>query len=97
MGMSTSPALYKKFNVGPLKDFEVKVLDGMYTPKGTPAPVLGQINTAMRDALAEPSIMQRLGELSSEIPFPDKIEAAHRFTQACKRVPGVNPLHERSC
>jgi tripartite-type tricarboxylate transporter receptor subunit TctC len=56
-----------------LKGFEVKVWHGMYAPKGTPAPVLAQINTAMRAAMAEPSIVQRLGELSSEIPTADKM------------------------
>lgn len=56
-----------------LKGFEVKVWHGMYAPKGTPAPVLTQINTAMRAAMAEPSIKQRLAELSSEIPPADKM------------------------
>jgi tripartite-type tricarboxylate transporter receptor subunit TctC len=56
-----------------LKGFEVKVWHGMYAPKGTPAPVLTQINNAMRSAMAEPSIVQRLGELSSEIPTADKM------------------------
>lgn len=56
-----------------LKGFEVKVWHGMYAPKGTPAPVLAQINTAMRAAMAEPSIKQRLAELSSEIPSADKM------------------------
>lgn len=56
-----------------LKGFEVKVWHGMYAPKGTPAPVLAQINTAMRAAMAEPSIKQRLAELSSEIPTADKM------------------------
>jgi tripartite-type tricarboxylate transporter receptor subunit TctC len=58
-----------------LKGFEVKVWHGMYAPKGTPAPVLTQINTAMRAAMAEPSIVQRLVELSSEIPSADKMTA----------------------
>ena len=56
-----------------LKGFEVKVWHGMYAPKGTPAPVLAQINTAMRAAMAEPTIKQRLAELSSEIPTADKM------------------------
>ncbi len=56
-----------------LKGFEVKVWHGMYAPKGTPAPVLAQINTAMRAAMTEPTIKQRLAELSSEIPTADKM------------------------
>jgi len=58
-----------------LKGFEVKVWHGMYAPKGTPAPVLKKINTAMRFAMADPTIKQRLADLSSDIPTSDKMTA----------------------
>ncbi len=58
-----------------LKGFEVKVWHGMYAPKGTPAPVLKKINTAMRFAMADPTIKQRLADLSSDIPSADKMTA----------------------
>ena len=56
-----------------LKGFEVKVWHGMYAPKGTPAPVLEKINAALRVAMQDPMVKQRLGELSSDIPPLDKI------------------------
>ena len=59
-----------------LKGFEVKVWHGMYAPKGTPAPVLEKINVALRSALQDPIVKQRLGELSSDIPTPDKVTPA---------------------
>lgn len=59
-----------------LKGFEVKVWHGMYAPKGTPAPVLDKINAALRTAMQDPMVKQRLAELSSDIPSMDKISPA---------------------
>jgi tripartite-type tricarboxylate transporter receptor subunit TctC len=59
-----------------LKGFEVKVWHGMYAPKGTPAPVLDKINAALRTAMQDPTVVQRLADLSSDIPAADKMTAA---------------------
>lgn len=59
-----------------LKGFEVKVWHGMYAPKGTPAPVLEKINAALRAAMQDPMVKQRLAELSSDIPPMEKISPA---------------------
>jgi tripartite-type tricarboxylate transporter receptor subunit TctC len=59
-----------------LKGFEVKVWHGMYAPKGTPAPVLDKINAALRAAMQDPMVVQRLADLSSDIPSADKMTAA---------------------
>ena len=59
-----------------LKGFEVKVWHGMYAPKGTPAPVIEKLNAALRAAMQDPVIKQRLAELSSDIPPMDKISPA---------------------
>ena len=59
-----------------LKGFEVKVWHGMYAPKGTPAPILEKINAAMRAAMQDPMVKQRLADLSSDIPSSDKMTPA---------------------
>jgi tripartite-type tricarboxylate transporter receptor subunit TctC len=59
-----------------LKGFEVKVWHGMYAPKGTPAPVLEKLNAALRVAMQDPQVKQRLTDLSSDVPPIDKISAA---------------------
>lgn len=59
-----------------LKGFEVKVWHGMYAPKGTPAPVLEKINAALRVAMQDPMVKQRLADLSSDIPASDKMTPA---------------------
>jgi len=56
-----------------LKGFEVKVWHGMYGPKGIPAPVLEKINVALRFAMQDPMVKQRMADLSSDIPPLEKI------------------------
>ena len=58
-----------------LKGFEVKVWHGMYAPKGTPAPVLEKLNAALRAAMQDPVVRQRLADLSSDVPSAEKISA----------------------
>ena len=58
-----------------VKGLDISIWFGLYAPKGTPAPVLKKINTAMRFAMADPTIKQRLADLSSDIPTPDKMTA----------------------
>ena len=59
-----------------LTGFEVKVWHGMYAPKGTPAPVIEKINAALRAAMQDPTVKQRLADLSSDVPNADKITPA---------------------
>jgi tripartite-type tricarboxylate transporter receptor subunit TctC len=50
-----------------LKDFEVVVWHGVYAPKGTPAPVLTALNTALKTALKDPPLLQRLDEVGVQV------------------------------
>ncbi|WP_284177789.1 tripartite tricarboxylate transporter substrate-binding protein [Rhabdaerophilum sp. SD176] len=49
-----------------LPGFRATVWHGLYAPAGTPAPVIGQINKALREALKDPVILQRLAQLSTD-------------------------------
>jgi len=42
-----------------LKGFNVAVWQGLYAPKGTPKPVLDQLNAALRQALKDPEFIKR--------------------------------------
>ncbi|MDO8419420.1 MAG: tripartite tricarboxylate transporter substrate-binding protein [Rubrivivax sp.] len=42
-----------------LKGFDVVVWQGLYAPKGTPKPVLDQLNAALRQALKDPEFIKR--------------------------------------
>jgi tripartite-type tricarboxylate transporter receptor subunit TctC len=44
--------------------------NGMWAPAGTPADVIARLNGAVRKALADPAIQQRLTKIGLEIPLP---------------------------
>ncbi|KQP35405.1 tripartite tricarboxylate transporter substrate-binding protein [Pseudorhodoferax sp. Leaf274] len=50
-----------------LKNFEVVVWHGLYAPKGTPAPVLAALNTALRKSLKDPALVKRLDEVGVQV------------------------------
>ena len=54
-----------------LKDFSVVVWHGLYAPKGTPAPVLEQLNQLLRTALKDPQLVKRLDDLGVQIVAPN--------------------------
>jgi tripartite-type tricarboxylate transporter receptor subunit TctC len=55
-----------------LPGFQVSAWFGFWAPKGTPKDVIAKLNTATRDALADPAVRERLQqELSLEIPQPE--------------------------
>jgi tripartite-type tricarboxylate transporter receptor subunit TctC len=56
-----------------LKGFDVRVWHGIYAPKGTPAAVTAKLNVALRAALQDEVVKQRLADLSSEIVPMDKV------------------------
>ena len=79
-GVTTTQRLSALPNIATLdeqgmKGFEVKVWHGMYAPKGTPKPVLDKLNAALRFAMEDPAVKQRMQDLSADIPSPDKISA----------------------
>ena len=49
--------------------FHMSVWGGLFAPKGTPKEVIAKLNAAAVDALADPSVRQRLADLGQEI-FP---------------------------
>jgi tripartite-type tricarboxylate transporter receptor subunit TctC len=53
-----------------MKGFEVVVWHGIYAPKGTPPAALDKLNGAVRAALKDPTVSQRMSELGAEI-VPD--------------------------
>jgi tripartite-type tricarboxylate transporter receptor subunit TctC len=62
-----------------LPGFEVAIWHGLYAPRGTPPEVVARVNAALRGSLADPRVVQRLGELGT-VPEP-----ASRMTPAAHR------------
>jgi tripartite-type tricarboxylate transporter receptor subunit TctC len=79
-----------------LKGFEVKVWHGMYAAKGTPKPILDKINVALRAALQDPTIKQRLADLSSDIVPMDKVTPAGLKTHLEAEIAKWDPVIKKA-
>jgi tripartite-type tricarboxylate transporter receptor subunit TctC len=79
-----------------LKGFEVKVWHGLYAPKGTPKPILDKINVALRAALLDPMLKQRMAELSSDIAPMDKVTPAGLKTQLEAEIAKWSPIIQKA-
>jgi len=55
-----------------LPGFYMAVWHGIWAPKATPKNVVGRLNSAITDALADPAVRQRLADLGQEIPPPEQ-------------------------
>ena len=51
-----------------LPGFHMSLWYGVWAPKGTPADVIARLNGAFVDAMADPAVRQRFGELGLEVP-----------------------------
>jgi tripartite-type tricarboxylate transporter receptor subunit TctC len=49
-----------------LPNFEVVVWHGIYAPKGTPKPIINKLNAALKAALKDATVKQRLADLGTE-------------------------------
>lgn len=57
---------------GGLPGLHVSIWYGLWAPKGTPAPVIARLNAAVKDALADPAVRQKLAALGQVIPPPEQ-------------------------
>jgi tripartite-type tricarboxylate transporter receptor subunit TctC len=64
--------------------FYASVWTGMWAPKDTPSDVIGKLNAAVANALAEPRVRQRFADLGQEIAPRDRQtpEALRAFQKA---------------
>lgn len=62
-----------------LEAFDVQVWHGLYAPKGTPAPIISRLNTALREALRNPDLIKRQEALGLTVVTDARLEpAGHR-------------------
>jgi tripartite-type tricarboxylate transporter receptor subunit TctC len=55
-----------------LPGFHISLWTALWAPKGTPKDVIGKLNGAIVDALADPTVRQRFADLGLEIPPPQQ-------------------------
>jgi tripartite-type tricarboxylate transporter receptor subunit TctC len=66
-----------------LPGFYVSVWHALWVPKSTPKDVIGRLNSAVVDTLADPAVRQRLADLGQELPpreqqTPEALGAYHK-------------------
>ncbi len=67
-----------------LKNFQVTIWHGLYAPKGTPAPVLAKLNTALKAALKDPDFIKKQEGLGAVVVNDKRVEPAEhkKFVQS---------------
>ena len=82
----STPALSKlpTLDESGLKGFNVSIWHGLYAPKGTPKPVLDQINAALKTALKDPDFIKRQEALGAVVISDARVNPAEhkKFVEA---------------
>jgi len=82
----TTPALAKLPTLAEsgLPGFSVAVWHGLYAPRGTPAPVVQRLNTALQTAVRDPEFVRRMEALGAVMITDDRVTSAghRRFVAA---------------
>lgn len=64
-----------------LRGFDASAWDGLFAPAGTPEPIVARLNAAVRQALADPEVVQTLRARGAQ-PVPGTPEEFGRFVRA---------------
>jgi tripartite-type tricarboxylate transporter receptor subunit TctC len=70
-----------------LPGFHMTLWNALWVPKGTPRDVIGRLNAAVVEAMADPAVRQRLNDLGLELPprdqqTPEALGASHKAETA---------------
>jgi tripartite-type tricarboxylate transporter receptor subunit TctC len=67
-----------------MKGFNVSIWHGMYAPKGTPRPILDQLNAALRNALKDPDFIKKQEALGAVVITDGRLAPAEhkKFVEA---------------
>ena len=77
-----------------LKGFDLTIWHGLYAPKGTPAAVLTQINTALKTALKDPDFMKKQDGLGAIVVTDGRVEPAAHKTFVAAEIKKLQPVIE---
>ena len=56
-----------------LPGFHVAVWSALWVPKGTPKDIVAKLNAAVVEALADPAVKKRLGDVGVDIPAREQL------------------------
>ena len=79
-------------NEAGLPGFEVVVWHGLYAPKGTPKPVLDQLQAALQTAIGDGEFVQKMNGLGAQVVTKDKATPAGLRTQLGSEIGKWTPI-----
>ena len=85
---------YPTLNEMGLKGFSLTVWHGLYAPKGTPAPVLKQLNDALRIALKDPDFVKKQEALGALVVTDNRVEPAAHKAFVAAEIAKLKPVIE---
>ena len=75
-----------------LKGFNLTIWHGLYAPKGTPAPVLKQLNDALKLALKDPEFIKKQEGLGAVVVTDKRTEPDDHKTFVTAEIAKLNPF-----
>jgi tripartite-type tricarboxylate transporter receptor subunit TctC len=55
-----------------MPDLQVNAWTAFFVPKPTPQPIIGRLNAALQEALADAAVVQRFSSLGVDVPSPEQ-------------------------
>jgi tripartite-type tricarboxylate transporter receptor subunit TctC len=77
-----------------LKNFNLTIWHGLYAPKGTPAPILKQLNDAMKLALKDPEFIKKQEGLGAVVVTDRRMEPAGHKAFVAAEIAKLKPAIE---
>ncbi len=77
-----------------LKGFNLTIWHGLYAPKGTPAPILKQLNDALKLALKDPDFIKKQEGLGAVVVTDKRVEPAGHKAFVAAEIDKLKPLIE---
>ena len=85
---------YPSLQEAGLKGFNLTIWQGLYAPKGTPAPVLKQLNDALKLALKDPEFIKKQEALGTVVVTDQRMEPAGHKAFVAAEIDKLRPLIE---
>lgn len=77
-----------------MKGFELTIWHGVYAPKGTPAPILAQLNEGLKKALKDPEFIKKQEGLGAIVINDKRVEPANHKAFVAAEIAKLKPVVE---
>ena len=85
---------YPTLNEMGMKGFELTIWHGVYAPKGTPAPILAQLNEGLKKALKDPEFVKKQEGLGAIVINDKRVEPANHKAFVAAEIAKLRPVVE---